>query len=207
MSRILRVSGLLLPLPGANIDTDRIIPARFLRTVSFEGLERHVFEDDRAASASRGEIHSFDDPRFAAASVLVVDANFGCGSSREHAPQALYRRGIRAVIGESFSEIFFGNAVMLGMPCVTASAADVSALQEAAAAAPGVAADVDLERARCEWRTAEGAARHAPITMPATAREALVTGAWNATAALLSDPAAIDRVADRLPYLSNFSAG
>src|SRR4051812_37105709 len=104
------------------------MPARFLRSISFEGLEQHVFVDDRAAARKAGVTHPFDDPRYAGAAVLVVNQNFGCGSSREHAPQALYRWGIRVVIGESFSEIFFGNAVMIGLPCVTAAAADVSAL-------------------------------------------------------------------------------
>ena len=114
MSRIVRITGRALPLRGHDIDTDRIIPARYLKAVSFEGLERHVFADDRTGGA-----HPFDDPRYAGASVLLVNRNFGCGSSREHAPQALQRWGIQAVVGEGYSEIFFGNAVQLGLPCVT----------------------------------------------------------------------------------------
>ena len=192
-----KVSGTVLPLAGENIDTDRIIPARFLRTVSFDGLERHAFEDDRAAATREGNTHPFDDTRFAAASILAVNANFGCGSSREHAPQALYRRGIRAIAGESFSEIFFGNALMIGMPCVTASRADVQKLQALAAADPSASVTVDIARQVCE-----GGGLSFPIQMPANAREAFLSGAWDATAILLADRGAIDRAAARLPYLA-----
>ena len=194
---IVRVSGPALPLEGDNIDTDRIIPARFLRTVSFEGLERHAFEDDRAAAAASGLRHPFDDPRYANAAVLIVNANFGCGSSREHAPQALYRRGIRAIVGESFSEIFFGNAVMIGMPCVTASRDDVRRLQARASDSPGIAVSIDLAANTCE---ADGETM--AVQLPANAREALMSGAWDATSILLADRAAIDRTAAALPYLA-----
>src|SRR4030081_1299118 len=118
---IVSVSGRGLPLRGDDIDTDRIMPARHLRSVSFEGLERHVFEDDRAADPQ----HPFNDPRYQGASVLVVNSNFGCGSSREHAPQGLSRYGILAIVGQSFSEIFLGNAAVLGIPCFVAERAAV----------------------------------------------------------------------------------
>ncbi len=113
---------------GDDIDTDRVIPARFLKCVSFEGLGAGAFADDRS---ERSGDHPFDRPHHQGASILVVNRNFGCGSSREHAPQALMRWGIRAVIGESFAEIFFGNCLALGIPCLTASHPDVAALQEA----------------------------------------------------------------------------
>src|SRR5882762_11328209 len=116
MAKITSVTGRGLPLRGDDLDTDRIMPARFLKAVSFEGLERHLFEDDRAADPA----HAFNDPRYTGASILVVNTNFGCGSSREHAPQGLVRAGIRAVVGESFSEIFQGNAAILGLPCFRA---------------------------------------------------------------------------------------
>ena len=196
LQRITTIEGRMLPLPGDNIDTDRIIPARFLRTVSFDGLEQHAFADDRAAAASRGEVHPFDDDRFAGASVLVVNTNFGCGSSREHAPQALYRRGIRAIVGESYSEIFFGNAVMIGMPCVTASADDVRRLQALAREDPAQSITVDLHALVCRAAVGDVA-----IGMPPNAREALTSGSWDATGLLLADRAAIDRTAARLPYL------
>src|SRR6476620_2516412 len=115
-SRIERVAGRAIVLDGNDLDTDRIMPARFLKAVSFDGLEQHLFEDDRATNAQ----HPFNDARFTGASVLIVNANFGCGSSREHAPQGIVRAGYRALVGESFSEIFQGNAAMLGMPCFVA---------------------------------------------------------------------------------------
>ena len=125
MSVISSITGRGLPLRGDDLDTDRIMPARFLRAVTFEGLETHLFEDDRAANPT----HPFNNPRYTGATILVVNSNFGCGSSREHAPQGLARYGIKAIVGESFSEIFLGNAAMLGMPCFSADRAAIDALQ------------------------------------------------------------------------------
>ena len=133
VSRIERVSGRALPLRGHDIDTDRIIPARYLKSVSFEGLERHVFADDRSDPA-----HAFNQPQYQGARVLLVNRNFGCGSSREHAPQALQRWGISAVVGEGYSEIFFGNSVQLGLPCLTVSHDDVERLMSAVEAEPAL---------------------------------------------------------------------
>src|SRR5437763_10886745 len=139
-SAISHVEGRGLPLRGDDIDTDRIMPARFLRAVSFEGLERHLFEDDRAADPQ----HPFNDRRYEGASIVIVNANFGCGSSREHAPQGLSRFGIRAVVGESFSEIFQGNAAIIGVPCFAADRADVEALQAAIERAPDTTITADV---------------------------------------------------------------
>jgi 3-isopropylmalate/(R)-2-methylmalate dehydratase small subunit len=188
------VAGRAVPLAGDDIDTDRIIPARFLRTVTFEGLEAHVFEDDRKAAA-----HPFDDPRFAGASILIVNSNFGCGSSREHAPQALYRRGIRAVVGESFSDIFFGNAVMIGLPCLTASGDDVRALMAAVEAAPDTELAIDLTAGTCR-----GAGRTVPAALPPNVRDAFATGAWDTTGLLREQFDEVEAVAERLPYVSGF---
>ena len=204
MKPIVRIEGRGLPLPGANIDTDRIIPARYLRTVSFEGLERYAFEDDRAAMAAAGQTHPFDDARYEGASILVVNNNFGCGSSREHAPQALFRRGIRAVIGESFSEIFFGNALMLGMPCMTASARDIALLQQLLPSMPAVHLQVNLERGLCQLGGHEPSREPAlgiRLEIPPNARDAFMTGAWDGTALLLERYDEVERVAAALPYL------
>ena len=199
IERIVSVTGTGLPLRGGNIDTDRIIPARFLRSVSFEGLEEHLMEDDIAQAGAEGVEHPIVDPRFRGATVLVVNQNFGCGSSREHAPQAIRRRGFRAVVGESFSEIFFGNSVALGMPCVTADAADVDRLQRTIEEQPAaqIAIDLDAGRLRCAgWEM--------PIVLPAAARESFLDGSWDATALLLDRFEDVERTAGRLPYVSGW---
>jgi 3-isopropylmalate/(R)-2-methylmalate dehydratase small subunit len=194
MNRITEISGRGLPLRGADIDTDRIIPARFLRAITFEGLERHLFEDDRKSGG-----HPFDDPRFQGASVLIVNANFGCGSSREHAPQALQRWGIRAVVGESFAGIFFGNAVMIGLPCVTALAADVRTLMERVEADPSLAIRVELVSGVCE---ADGF--RCAVSMPPNVRDAFTSGAWDTTGLLLERYEEVEATASRLPYVSGW---
>src|SRR5262249_36625556 len=132
MSKITEISGRALPLRGDDLDTDRIMPARFLRAVTFEGLEKHLFEDDRAADPS----HPFNDGRYRDAAILLVNSNFGCGSSREHAPQGLARAGFKAIVGESFSEIFQGNSVMLGIPCFSTDHASMEQLQSLVERAP-----------------------------------------------------------------------
>jgi 3-isopropylmalate/(R)-2-methylmalate dehydratase small subunit len=194
-----KVSGRAVPLRGHDIDTDRIIPARFLKSVSFDGLETHVFEDDRKQLQERGHVHAFSDPRYQGAGILVVNGNFGCGSSREHAPQAIQRWGIRAIVGESFSEIFFGNSVALGLPCLTVSANDAEALLAAVEAHPQleVAVSVAAQSIEAGGKTYQGA-------IPPGAREALTAGTWDATGLLLDDFDQVRKVAERLPYVSGF---
>jgi 3-isopropylmalate/(R)-2-methylmalate dehydratase small subunit len=199
VSAIARIEGTAIPLTGDEIDTDRIIPARFLVAVNFDGLERHVFEDDRKARTATETPHPFDDPRFAGASILVVNRNFGCGSSREHAPQALRRWGIAAIVGESFSGIFFGNALALGLPCVTAAADVVRGLQEAAAREPRRHFVVDLESGRL--RSGD---RSFEIALPKSAREAFLSGQWDALGLLLDRYGDVEAIARKLPYLSGF---
>jgi len=199
IERIRVIEGTGLPLPGDNIDTDRIIPARYLRSVSFEGLEQHLFADDREQLKAQGVIHPCANPRYDGASILLVNANFGCGSSREHAPQAIRRRGIRAVVGESFSEIFFGNSVALGMPCVSVTPEIARALQRIATDDPTRVMNVDLVAQRIETGTQSFAA-----TLPAAARDAFLDGSWDATGLLLDRYEDVDAVAARLPYVRSF---
>ena len=201
IEKIRTVRGAGLPLRGDNIDTDRIIPARFLRSVSFEGLEEHLFEDDvRQADAQAPGTHPLSNPRYRGASILVVNRNFGCGSSREHAPQAIRRRGFTAVVGESFSEIFFGNSVALGMPCVTVPKSDVEALQTAIEQDPSRVLALDLESL-----TLTGGGHRLAISLPPAARESFLEGTWDATALLLDRYEEVERVAGRLPYVRGWS--
>ena len=194
-SAISHVEGHARPLRGHDIDTDRIMPARFLVAVSFEGLERHLFEDDRKANPA----HPFNDSRYSGASILVVNANFGCGSSREHAPQGLVRAGYSAIVGESFSEIFQGNAAMLGMPCFAADHDDVDRLQSLIEKTPEVVVAADV---------ASGIVTAGPLrftaTLPAALRDGFLSGQWNPTAMLLDRFDAVRAVAARLPYVSGF---
>jgi 3-isopropylmalate/(R)-2-methylmalate dehydratase small subunit len=195
IERIQRVQGKGIPLRGDNIDTDRIIPARFLKSITFEGLEDHLFEDDRAAAAS----HPISNPVYRGATILVVNKNFGCGSSREHAPQAIRRRGIRAVIGESYSEIFFGNSVALGMPCVTAPHVDVDALMALIECQPFVELTVDVES-----MMVTGGGLITRVHLPPGARESFLDGAWDATGLLLDRFETVEAVAKRLPYINGW---
>jgi len=195
MSSVTNVAGHALPLRGDDIDTDRIMPARFLKAISFEGLEAHLFEDDRRADAA----HPFNDSRYAGASILVVGANFGCGSSREHAPQGLARAGYRAMIGRSFSEIFQGNAAMLGVPCFVAAAGDIERLQAAVEAAPETPIEIDVATGTITAGTARIQA-----TLPAALRDAFLSGQWNPTAMLLDRFDEVRAVAASLPYIRGF---
>lgn len=193
--RIDRVSGRAIPLRGDSIDTDRILPARFLKAVSFEGLEAHVFEDDRRADPA----HPFSNPAYQGAAILLVNANFGCGSSREHAPQALQRWGIRAIVGESFSEIFAGNALTIGLPCVTAARETIETLMTLVEGAPETVLTVSLE----DLTVATPVARF-PVHLPPAVRQAFLEGLWDATGLLLDRYEEVEAVAARLPYLSGF---
>lgn len=192
---------------GADIDTDRIIPARFLKCVTFDDLACGAFADDRSelANAAAGP-HPFDRPEHREASVLVVNSNFGCGSSREHAPQALMRWGIRALIGESFAEIFFGNCLALGIPCLSAEPAAVRALQEAIAADPGAELLLDLETLEVELESEFVGANRWRVHLDPGPHQMLVSGQWDATGQLLANAAALVDTAARLPYLAGFSA-
>ncbi len=195
---ITTVSGTTVVVRGDDIDTDRIIPARFLKCVTFEALGPAVFADDRAELAGT---HPFDRPEHQGATILLVNRNFGCGSSREHAPQALMRWGIRAVVGESFAEIFHGNCLALGIPCLVADHETMLAIQEAAAAAPAVPFILDVAAAHLS-----GADRQWSLELASGPRQMLTSGQWDATSQLLAHDRELQATAARLPYLGQFAA-
>ena len=190
-----QIAGRGIPLPGNDIDTDRIIPARFLKAETFEGLGEHAFEDARKQNPE----HPFNQGVYKGASVLVVGQNFGCGSSREHAPQALMRWGIRAIVGGSFGEIFAGNCVMLGIPCLRASQEDLEWLQKAISRSPGESISVDVEKQEVRFGD-----RVIKATIPDGPRNQIVNGTWDSTAVLLEAGAAIEATAGKLPYVKGF---
>ena len=190
-----RLEGSGLPLRGDNIDTDRIIPARFLKAVTFDGLGDHVFEDDREALAD----HPFSNPAYQHARVLLTNDNFGSGSSREHAPQALKRWGISVCVGESFSEIFRGNSLAIGLPCVTVSHEDIERLMNVVEATPSARFTLVLSD-----RTLTVDGTSVSVGIEDSARDAFLTGTWDATGMLLDDFDVVRGVASRVPYIRGF---
>jgi 3-isopropylmalate/(R)-2-methylmalate dehydratase small subunit len=196
------MTGRGIPLPGDDIDTDRIIPARYLKCVTFDELGRYAFQDERFDSEGRERPHPMNDPAFAGHEILIVNRNFGCGSSREHAPQSLMRAGVRAIVGESFAEIFAGNCTALGIPAVRVTHDAAVRLQEVVGEAPETVITIDLERAVIRL----GGGEEFPLTMPDAARKSLVTGEWDTTGVLLAAGDEIERTAARLPYVSGYRA-
>ena len=194
-----RVEGRAIPLPGDEIDTDRIIPARYLREITFETLGKYAFIDERFDEKGNPKQHPLNDPRFKGGKILLVNRNFGCGSSREHAPQSLMRMGIQAFVGESFAEIFSGNCTALGLPAVRISHQDVLTLMTRVEADPALALVIDLEASSLT----AGPERFS-FTMPESDRKSLVTGEWDTTSVLLANQAGIRSAAERIPYVSGF---
>ena len=191
-SKVCAVVGQGLPLVGNDIDTDRIIPARFLRAVTFDGLGEQVFADDRKQIAD----HPFNQPQYQDAKLLVVNRNFGCGSSREHAPQAIARWGIGAIIGESFAEIFFGNCVAIGVPCVTIDSNGAKTLQRHIEENPAASLSLDLNE-----MTVTSGSLTLPVDMGQGARQMFLNGTWDACGQLMAQADAIAKTADGLPYV------
>lgn len=194
MSQIMSVTGRGIPLLGNDIDTDRIIPARFLRCVTFDGLGENVFADDRAQSSGT---HSFDQSQYQNAKILVVNSNFGCGSSREHAPQSIMRWGIKAIIGESFAEIFLGNCVAIGMPCATATPTVVARLQALIAGSPDQEFSLDLEN-----QTIAGDSFKETVSIKEGNRQMFINGTWDACGQLLNQAEQIKATGANLPYVN-----
>lgn len=193
MSKIQTVSGRGIPLVGGDIDTDRIIPARFLRCVTFDGLGQQVFADDRQ---QLGGNHPFDLPQYQGAKILVVNENFGCGSSREHAPQALAKWGIQAIVGESFAEIFLGNCVAIGVPCVTAIPEAVKQLQKTLQDNPQAEITMDLAAMKVI-----GGDLTIDVNMNQGSRQSFINGSWDNCGQLIANSDQIRATAHKLPYL------
>jgi len=193
-----QVTGAGVFIPGADIDTDRIIPARFMKCVTFDGLGEYAFYDVRFDSETGEKTnHPLNDECFKDASILIAGVNFGCGSSREHAPQSLKKYGFNAVIAESFAEIFYGNSTTLAMPCVMASAADIAKLKAAIEAKPDTVVTIDVENLKvstcCDLEF--------PVKMPESARDALISGRWDPIQELIDNDAAINERAKALHYV------
>ena len=197
LEKITQVAGRGVYVPGDDLDTDRIIPARFMKCITFDGLGEFAFYDARAFAKEAGEVHPLDDKRFEGASILLSGSNFGCGSSREHAPQALYRFGIRAIVTESFAEIFFGNSITLGMPCVVASGEDIRAIAKLVESDPAAILTLDLTEKKLSIADTDF-----PIQIADHAHEALISGKWDAIADLLDGVNDVKECAARLPYMA-----
>ncbi len=192
-----KVKGTCIYLTGNDIDTDRIIPARFLKCISFDDLGKSVFADDRIEQKG---LHPFDQIKNQKSSILLVDKNFGCGSSREHAPQALMRWGIRAIIGQSFAEIFYGNCLSIGIPCASISESCIKSLTKAIEFKPELLfnLDINLQQIICEHQSW-------PLTIELGMREMLLSGKWDATTNLLQEKEQINRIKNSIPYINDFN--
>jgi len=196
LEKITQIKGKGVHVPGQDIDTDRIIPARFMKCVTFDGLGEFLFYDVRHHEDGTLKEHPLNDPRFSKNSILISGPNFGCGSSREHAPQALYRHGIRALIAGSYADIFFGNCTTLGIPALTASEADLAKIAKAVEANPDLEITIDVASGKVTYGNESFIA-----TMPETAREGLVSGHWDPIGELLEGAGEVEKTAGKLSYL------
>lgn len=197
LAKITQVRGHAVHVSGDDVDTDRIIPARFMKCVTFDGLGEYMFYDVRKDSEGNDRKHPLNDPRFAGAQILLAGNNFGCGSSREHAPQAIYRAGFRAVIAEGFAEIFFGNSTQLGMPCVVAAGDDIAKLAAAIEIEPNIEVTIDLEKLKVRYGP------HAfDCVLREGARSVLLSGHWDPLQDLISAEEQVEAVAASLPYMA-----
>ncbi len=196
LEKITEVRGTAVPVMGDDIDTDRIIPARFMKCVTFDGLGEYAFFDVRRNEDGSDKPHVLNEERFAKATILVSGANFGCGSSREHAPQSLYRYGFRGILAESFAEIFFGNSITLGMPCVALARPELDEIARTVSDEPTTPVRIDVVA-----RTVSVGERTYGAGLPDSARDGLLEGRWDPIAELLENSAGVDSVAERLSYV------
>ena len=199
--KITKISGTAVPIRGNDIDTDRIIPARYLKEVTFARMGEYPFFDERFDASGKKKDHPFNDSEYKGASLLFVNKNFGCGSSREHAPQALYRFGIQAIVGESFAAIFAGNCTMMGVPAVMVGAKEIEQLMKSVEEDPRTEYSVDLEN-----KTLSYGQQKIAIDLPETYRIALTAGSWNSTALLHANLDRVKKTAAKLPYMTGFSS-
>ncbi|MDR1283084.1 MAG: 3-isopropylmalate dehydratase small subunit [Opitutaceae bacterium] len=199
LEKITQITGRGVYVPGNDIDTDRIIPARYMKCVTFDGLGEFLFYDVRHTPEGKPVVpaHPIDKPEHKGATILLTGANFGCGSSREHAPQALHKAGIRAIIAENFAEIFFGNSTTLGIPCVNAKREDIAQITAAIEADPQQEITIDEEKLEVRFGD-----RSIPVTQRESARDALVNGRWDAIGELLEGKPGIDALAATLAYMN-----
>ena len=199
--KITQVSGTAVPIRGNDIDTDRIIPARYLKEVTFARMGEYPFFDERYDASGRKKDHPFNDPEYKGASVLFVNKNFGCGSSREHAPQALNRFGINVIVGESFAAIFAGNCTIMGVPTVTVGAKEIGQLMKTVEENPRTEYTIDLETKTLSYGNQKIA-----IDLPESYRRALTTGSWDSTALLRANLDQVKKTSSKLPYISGFAS-
>lgn len=198
LEKITSVVGQAVHVPGNDIDTDRIIPARFMKCVTFDGLGEYLFYDVRKDAEGNDRAHPLNDERFKAATILLSGANFGCGSSREHAPQAIQKYGFRGIVAENFAEIFFGNCTTLGIPCAVASRADIAKIAAAVQADPGTEVTIDVAAQQVRFGD-----QSVPAEIRGSARDALLNGRWDAIAELHEGVPQVQEVAGRLPYMAS----
>jgi 3-isopropylmalate/(R)-2-methylmalate dehydratase small subunit len=198
--KITNVEGRAVTIRGNDIDTDRIIPARYLKEVSFARMGEYPFFDERFDASGNLKPHPLNDPKYQGASLLFVNKNFGCGSSREHAPQALYRWGINAIVGESFAAIFAGNCTMMGVPTVTVTPTDIENLMQAVENDSRITFSLDLQA-----KTVSFGEHKIAVDLPETYRSALTSGSWDSTAMLRANLSEVKKIAAKLPYMNNFA--
>ena len=196
LDKITHITGKGVYVAGQDIDTDRIIPARYMKVVTFDGLGEFMFRDVRFDEAGNKTEHVLNDPAYADATIMIVNGNFGCGSSREHAPQAIRRAGFKAIIGESFAEIFFGNSTTLGMPCIEADKEHIIQIAAVIEQEPNTEIAIDLDNELVTFSD-----KTVPVRIKSTAKSALTQGRWDPIIELIENDKAIAKTAEALPYV------